>query len=117
MHELSIVKRILEMALEVSRDHGDQPVERVEVQVGVLRQVVPESMLFAFEAACRGTLAEGAVFEWSKVPAEVICERCEAVFHPEFALWVCPACGAGGGRIVAGDELLVSSVTLRDEHG
>ena len=114
MHELGIVKRILDMALEVSRQNEDRPVERVVVDVGVLRQVVPEMMSFAFEAASRGTCAEAAVFEWTAIPAEVICETCEAVFHPREAMWLCPECGAGGGRIVHGDELVLRSVTLRD---
>ena len=114
MHELSIVKRILDMAIAVSVQHGARPVERVAVDVGALRQIVPETMSFAFEAASRGTPAEGAAFEWTEVPSKIICESCEAVFCPPDVLWLCPECGAGGGRIVHGDELVLRSVTLRD---
>lgn len=114
MHEFSIVTRILEMAIEVSRQHGDLPVERVTVEIGSLRQVAPEVLLFAFEAASRGTSAEGAIFEWSEIPAEVLCERCETRFQPAMALWLCPNCGAGGGRVIRGDELILKSVTLEE---
>lgn len=114
MHELSIVKRILDLSLDVSRGHGARPIERVTVEIGALRQVVPESMSFAFEAASRGTPAEGAVFDWTEIPAEVICENCESLFRPGEAVWACPRCGAGGGRVVRGNELVLRSVTLRD---
>lgn len=114
MHELSIVSRILDIALDVSRQHGERPIERVVVDVGALRQVVPEMMSFAFEAASRGTRAEGAAFEWTEVPAEVVCENCEAAFRPPDFLWVCPECGAGGGKVVRGNELVLRSVTLSD---
>ncbi|GMU91666.1 MAG: putative hydrogenase nickel incorporation protein HypA [Candidatus Hydrogenedentota bacterium] len=114
MHEFSIVTRILELALDVSRQHGNLPVERVTVEIGSLRQVAPDALLFAFEAASRGTNAEGAVFEWNEIPAKVLCERCEAKFQPAEALWLCPKCGAGGGRIIHGDELILKSVTLEE---
>lgn len=115
MHELSIVARILDMALDVSRRNGDATVERVWVDIGALRQVVPEIMSFAFEAASRGTRAENAVFEWCEVPAEIVCENCETKFGPQEPIWLCPECGAGGGYIVHGDELVLRSVTLRNQ--
>jgi hydrogenase nickel incorporation protein HypA/HybF len=114
MHEFSIVARILETALEVSRQHGDAPIERVTVEIGSLRQVTPDVMVFAFEVASRGTSAEGAAFEWNEIPAEVLCERCETLFHPAESLWLCPECGAGGGRVIRGDELILKSVTLEE---
>ncbi len=115
MHELSIVARILDMALDVSRCNGDAPVERVCVDIGALRQAVPEVLSFAFGAASRGTAAESAVFAWSEIPAEIVCENCEANFSPQEFIWLCPECGLGGGRIVRGDELVLRSVTLRGQ--
>lgn len=114
MHELSVVARILDMALDVSRRNGDAPVERVCVDIGALRQVVPEVMSFAFEAASCGTQAENAVFEWSEIPAEIVCENCEVKFNSQEPIWLCPECGAGGGHIVRGEELVLRSVTLRE---
>ncbi|MBM3289920.1 MAG: hydrogenase maturation nickel metallochaperone HypA [Candidatus Hydrogenedentes bacterium] len=114
MHELAIVKRILDLALDVSRENGALPIARVAVDVGALQNVVPEMMSFAFTAISVGTDAEGAEFDWTEVPAEVVCESCEAMFRPEAPMWTCPECGAGGGRVVRGDELVLRSVTLRE---
>ena len=114
MHELAIVKRILDLALEVSEQNGALPVERVAMDVGSLQNVIPEMMSFAFTAISHGTKAEGAAFEWNEIPAEVLCESCETRFRPGAPIWVCPECGAGGGRVIQGDELVLRSVTLRE---
>ncbi|NUM54565.1 MAG: hydrogenase maturation nickel metallochaperone HypA [Candidatus Hydrogenedentes bacterium] len=114
MHELSIVKRILDVALDISKQNGELPVVRVAIDVGALSQVVPEMMSFAFQAISHGTNAEGAEFDWTEVPVEVLCESCETIFRPGEPVWRCPECGAGGGRVVHGNELVLRSVTLRD---
>ena len=45
MHELSIASAIVDTAL---RHANDRRVTRVDVQVGALRQVVPDSLAFYF---------------------------------------------------------------------
>jgi len=36
----------------------------------------------------------------------------KAEFEPDERNWVCPACGATGGEIVAGQELSVESIEV-----
>ena len=56
MHELALAQAVLDVVAEHA---GERPVERVEVRVGALRQVVPGSLAFCFEAVARGSVAEG----------------------------------------------------------
>ncbi|HNR29735.1 MAG TPA: hydrogenase maturation nickel metallochaperone HypA [Candidatus Hydrogenedentes bacterium] len=112
MHEFSIVENILERALAIAVEHGHLPVSRVRVAIGALQQVEPEVLEFAFQAAVQGTLAEDAAFEWRAVPARIACAACDAQFEPEDLFWVCPECAAAGGRVLAGDELVLESVVL-----
>jgi hydrogenase nickel incorporation protein HypA/HybF len=114
VHEFAIVKRLLEIALETSRAHGDAPIERVLVEIGALRQVVPSTLEFAFRAASAGTAAEGADMDWTLVPAEILCGRCESAFTPASVFWVCPSCGATGGRAIKGNDLVLKTVTLHE---
>lgn len=114
MHEFSLAERILECALELSRDHGGAPVERIEVEIGALRAVVPESLKFAFEAAVQDTAAAGAELAWCEIPARVACPECPETYAPDDIIWSCPACGAVGGRAITGDELVITRVTLTD---
>ena len=57
MHELSIADAIVRIACAHA---GGRRIETVEVKVGHLRQVVPDSLAFAFTLVAEGTDAEGA---------------------------------------------------------
>lgn len=114
MHEFSLAERILECALELSASNEDAPVERIEVEIGALRAVVPDSLEFAFDAAVAGTAAEGAVLDWREVPAVVECRACAETYEPADIIWCCPKCGAVGGRALRGDELIITRVVLGD---
>jgi hydrogenase nickel incorporation protein HypA/HybF len=112
MHELSIVDHLLQAAFAAAEAHGDLSIRRVTVEIGALRQVVPEALVFAFDAAVRDTPAEGAQLEWVEIPAEIACTACGAHYRPEDVFWVCESCGAPGGRVVAGDDLVLRSIEL-----
>ena len=114
MHEFSLVNNILAAAFQVASEHGDLPIESVSVEVGALRQVVPEALQFAFVASVQDTLAEGATLDWIEVPTRIACSHCGTEFAPEDLFWVCSACKAPGGRVVHGEELVLKSVTLAE---
>src|SRR3954467_9767579 len=112
MHELSIADAIVTIA---SRHAAGRKVTRVEVKVGYLRQVVPDSLQFAFELITPGTELEGAELALEDVPARVRCRACEA----ETVLAEFPAhCGECGGldvEVTAGEELLVVSIEVEND--
>ena len=57
MHELSIAQAIVEVA---TRHASGRRVVKVEVRVGHLRQVVPDSLDFAFSLIAQGSALDGA---------------------------------------------------------
>ncbi|MCA1689927.1 MAG: hydrogenase maturation nickel metallochaperone HypA [Actinobacteria bacterium] len=113
MHELSIAEAIMLVVCE----HADgRRVTRVDVQVGHLRQVVPDALAFGFELVARGTLAEGAELVLEPVPAEGDCRACGARSRlPHFPLR-CAACGGLDIEIVSGEQLCVDSLEVSDER-
>jgi hydrogenase nickel incorporation protein HypA/HybF len=114
MHEYGLAEEILAVALEVADTHGGRPVEHLWVRLGRLRQVIPEALSFAFAAVAHGTMAEGATLHWEEVALRVRCPGCDAIFAPEDQwLAICPGCGASGGEVIAGEEVIVTRVTLR----
>jgi hydrogenase nickel incorporation protein HypA/HybF len=112
VHELSIADAVVAIACEHARGRR---VRSVEVKVGVLRQVVPDALEFAFQLVAEGTSAEGAALEIEQVAARVRCARCnvESVVA-DFPL-ACAGCGSVDVHVVAGDELLVDSLELEEE--
>ena len=115
MHELSIVQSILDTTLQVAEEHGGLPVEKVRVRVGRLRQLVPDLLTYSFDIVKKDTLAENATFEWEEVEPLVRCANCSNEFAPDDAFWVCPECGSAGGEVLAGEELILETVSLKDD--
>ena len=114
MHEYGLAEALLAVALEVADTHAGRPVEHLWVCLGRLRQVMPEALSFAFTALAHGTLAEGATLHWDEVSSRVRCRSCNTIFAPEDQwLSICPGCGAAGGEVIAGEEMVVTRVTLR----
>jgi hydrogenase nickel incorporation protein HypA/HybF len=107
VHELSLARAIVDT---VERHAGGRPVRVITMRVGMLRQVVPESLELYVELVGRDTVCEGARLELEVVPARLAC--CAAEWEPPG--FRCPTCG-GGGQIVSGDEFLVESIEIEEE--
>jgi hydrogenase nickel incorporation protein HypA/HybF len=80
MHELSVAAAIARIA---ARHAGGRRVTAVEVRVGHLRQVVPDSLTFAFELLAEGTVLEGAELRLEPVAPAGRCRACGATAEPE----------------------------------
>ena len=109
MHELSIADAVVRIACKHA---GDRTIETVEVKVGHLRQVVPESLAFAFLLVAEGTVAEAAELVLEEVPAAGVCRVCgEESELPGFPL-ACARCGSLDVELIRGEELLVDALTM-----
>jgi hydrogenase nickel incorporation protein HypA/HybF len=112
MHELSIADAVATIA---SRHAAGRKVSRVDLKVGHLRQVVPDSLMFAFELVSIGTELEGAELVIEEVPASVRCGACTAeTTLVEFPAH-CAACGGFDVEVNGGDELLVDSLEIEED--
>ena len=123
MHELSISSAILDTVLR----HADgRPVSGIELRVGRLRQVVPDSLTFYLEIVSRDTPAEGAELELELIDALMRCASCSHEWDPApppaeeesqimlLPQFRCPVCGEAGAEVVTGEELEVESITVEE---
>jgi hydrogenase nickel incorporation protein HypA/HybF len=113
MHELSVASAVVDTA---TRHAGGRRVTAVQLRVGHLRQVVPDSLAFYFDHVAAGTLCEGARLEQEVVPARLVCESCEHEWELGEAMFRCPRCDATRVRIVAGNELCVESIEVEERE-
>jgi hydrogenase nickel incorporation protein HypA/HybF len=109
MHELSLSSAILKTVL---RHAGGHRVEVVNLRVGRLRQVVPDSLSFYFDIVSRGTQCEGARLEQHLIPARVRCGGCGHGWEPELPQFRCPACGGRSTSVLSGEEFEVDTIVL-----
>lgn len=101
----------------ITRSAGaGRTVSVINVRVGQLRQIVPDTLVY-----CGGLLSEqtplpGARIIVESVPARIRCRSCEHAADvgdaPSFA---CARCGGVKVEIVAGEEFLITSLELADE--
>ncbi|HOA72173.1 MAG TPA: hydrogenase maturation nickel metallochaperone HypA [Phycisphaerae bacterium] len=113
MHELPIAAAIVEQAVQAAAAHGATRIETIEVEIGRRRQVVPEALQIAFAATSEGTIAEGARLEIVEIEMEAVCRVCGHRFKPEIDLYLCPRCEQADVRIVAGDDMILKSITAQ----
>ncbi|MBE0426997.1 MAG: hydrogenase maturation nickel metallochaperone HypA [Nitrospirae bacterium] len=106
MHEVSVAQGLLDIVIENCKKGGYKGVESIKIKVGRASGVVPDSLLFAFDAMKHGTVAENASLTIDEVPVSGFCESCKSYFTVEEAyILSCPLCGDRIFRVETGREL------------
>src|SRR4051812_41244835 len=112
MHEIGLMQRMVEVALERAANARARQVQRVTVRVGVESGVVPDVIAFAFDMATRGTIAEGAELQIEEVPVACFCVACALDFAPADALHECPSCHRLWADVRHGREFELASLEI-----
>jgi len=112
MHEMSLAEGIVQLIEDAARREGFSSVKLVALEIGRLSSVEPEALAFCFDAATRGSIAEGARLEIENVPGRGVCLQCAAEVEIENVYDPCPACGAFGLRITGGTEMRVKELEV-----
>ncbi len=108
MHELSLSSAVLNTVLKHA---GGSRVTAVNLRIGSLRQVVPDSLSFYFEIVSRDTACEGARLEQELIAARLRCPECMTEWETEIPVFRCGTCGTPAD-IVAGEEFEVESIEI-----
>jgi hydrogenase nickel incorporation protein HypA/HybF len=116
MHEMSIAMNIIELASAAAQEEGAAAIERIELEIGTMAGLMVESLEFCFEAAARGTLAEGAVLDITSIPAKGRCLVCNEISVVDSLAAQCPHCGAYLLSLLTGKELTIKAIIVEEER-
>lgn len=110
MHELSLCQAIVDV---VKSHAAGRHVDVVRVQVGALRQVVPESLAFCWTLLRDCEEMPDAELELECVTAEVRCRACagRSEITSAWSIW-CPECDSTDVEVLRGNEFLVTSLDV-----
>ena len=87
----------------------------VNLRVGALRQVVPDTLEFYFGFVAKGTVCEGARLEQELVPARLHCVRCRQEWEMDLPVFRCSDCGDEGEvEVASGNEFEVESIDVEE---
>jgi hydrogenase nickel incorporation protein HypA/HybF len=109
MHELSLSSAVVNTAVK----HADgRQVEVVNLTIGRLRQVVPETLEFYFSFVARDTLCDGAKLNYEIIDARLRCNPCAKEWEIEIPAFRCPTCGGSDVEVASGNEFEVESIEV-----
>ena len=116
MHEMGVAMQIIEIAqASIPADMGGARVARVNLKVGKLSAIVPDSLRFCFEVVARDTPLAGAELHIEEIPVQACCNACRHEWAIDQPAFVCPACDSGEITLLSGRELDIESLELAEE--
>ena len=114
MHEMALVRNIMEVVVDEAEAAGAAEVTAVHIVVGEARDIVVDLFEGLFQFLARGTVAEHARVIIHTVPYRVRCHGCGEEFNLDFKdrlSQTCPRCGADRDyRLISGNELSISKI-------
>lgn len=116
MHEMGLAQEIIRIAaaaLPADGAHG--PVERVNIRIGKLTAVVPDSLVFCFNIIAEESPFSGADLQIEAVPAVGRCRGCDFEWEIVTPAFACAQCRNGPVEIVSGRELEIVSIEILDK--
>ena len=116
MHEMGLATEIVRIVTEsIPSDMVDAKVERVNLKVGKLAAVVPQSLKFCFDIAAKDGPAEGAELHIEEIAVSARCNDCANRWDIDEPAFQCPRCNSGSIEMLTGRELDIESIELADE--
>jgi hydrogenase nickel incorporation protein HypA/HybF len=112
MHEMSLAESVLQIIEDAASKQGFTRVTTVWLEIGQLACVEREAMLFCFDAAIRGSIAENARLEIVETAGRGQCVQCRHEFPVAAVYEPCPNCGSYGVRVTGGDVMRVRELEV-----
>ena len=116
MHEMGIALQIAEIATaSIPKDVGDVRVEKINLKIGKLAAVVPDSLRFCFDVAIKDTPLAGAELVIEELPVVARCKDCDIQWTISQPAFTCENCNSGSLEILSGRELDIESIEIAEE--
>jgi hydrogenase nickel incorporation protein HypA/HybF len=116
MHEMGIAMQIIEIATaSIPPNAGNVQVEKINIKIGKLAAVVPDSLRFCFNIAIQGTPLDGAQLVIAELPVVARCKDCNTRWTINSPAFTCENCDSGSLEIISGRELDIESIEISDE--
>ena len=115
MHELSIVEALIDQVeKELDRVGQKGRVLRLELSIGRLSGVNPESVRFAFGLLASGTIVADAEIVIEEPKAVCRCHVCNARTEIDDLVLECPKCAAADITVENGREMTLQTIEIED---
>ena len=114
MHEFSICQGLVKAILsELEKLEPPTPkLQKASVVIGRLRQIIPETLQFAYEILAKETVIAGSTIEIISAPILAKCPKCGWNGEIKEHNFRCHKCGSGEIELSGGMELYLNNLTV-----
>ena len=116
MHEMALMRQVVDTVLDYANDAGAVEVKTVYMTIGFNRDVVEAYMDSMFAWLAKGTIAADAELVIRRTPYTVKCNQCGRVFHINVfdeSTWECPQCHAVRDyKLNSGMEFMINNIEV-----
>lgn len=114
MHELTIMKHVLEIAIDFGNEHDVKKITQINLVAGCLSNIIPKWADLFFQMIAKNTIAEGAKLSFDILPARILCRECknETQFTTEKMLFHCSHCGSEEISLISGKEFQIKDMEV-----
>ena len=117
MHEMGIATEIVRIVTaSIPADVVKPKVARINLKVGKLAAVVPQSLQFCFEIAAKDGPVEGAELHIEQIDVSARCNQCAHLWEITEPAFKCPECQSGSIEMLSGRELDIDTIELLEEE-
>lgn len=115
MHEMGIAIEVMKIAMSHLPDQGrGLRVKSLNLKIGRLTAIIPQSFRMCMEIATKDTQLEGAEINIEEVPLKVICTECGEESELNDPSFSCPKCESVKLDILSGRELTLESLEVEE---
>ncbi|MBO6108980.1 MAG: hydrogenase maturation nickel metallochaperone HypA [Eubacterium sp.] len=116
MHEMSYVVAFSNQAIEEAKRQKAKKVLSITVSVGKMTGVLPEYLYKYYPEAVSGTILEDSELIVEEIPVKAVCESCGREYAPDKEhKYLCPYCGDGRGRVIAGRDVVLERIEIEGD--
>ena len=115
MHEASLIASVLRQSLAIASASGAGDIVEIHLSIGPLSGVEPTLLATAFERLAPGYGLRAATLCVQERELTAACRACQLEYCVRDFEFTCPTCGSTDADIVAGDAVMIESLTLRSQ--
>lgn len=112
MHEQRIAQEMIEIALRHAEANQARRVLQMGIEMSEAADESEDSLCFYLENLTRGTIAENARFEITRVGLPVRCKNCGYEYEQHAWLEPCPRCAGTGVVSSQSEEFRLKSIQI-----
>jgi len=112
MHELALAREIVAIVERAAEGQSVHHIRIIRLELGAFGHVEVSALRFAFLAAAKDTIAEGAELDITRSVGQAWCLDCRITVTLESRLSPCPLCGGVKLDIIGGAEFRVVEMEI-----